>query len=176
MEKRKLFLYIAESLDGFIATEDEDLSWLLSVEGEGDNGYNEFFDTVDTVLMGRVTYDWIMEHENGNFPYRGKESYVFSRTKKTDNEFVKFFDGDISTLIQSLKEKDGKNIWLVGGGKLLHKFLEEKLVDEIIISVAPVLLGKGIPLFLPQNDEMKLKLKRIRQFNQFAELSYEVIK
>ena len=65
MNQRKLVLYIAATLDGYIATKDHNLDWLLSVDGEGDNGYSKFYDTVDTVLMGRITYDWIIDHEKG---------------------------------------------------------------------------------------------------------------
>ncbi|WP_243156519.1 hypothetical protein [Clostridium sp. C8-1-8] len=68
--KRNLVLYIATSLDGYIATEDDSLEWLFKIEGEGDNGYSEFYNTVDTILIGRRTYDWIIEEEKGNFPYK----------------------------------------------------------------------------------------------------------
>lgn len=71
MEQRKLVLYIASSVDGYIATNEHNLDWLFTVDGEGDNGYSKFYDTIDTILIGRVTYDWIIEHENGRFPYQG---------------------------------------------------------------------------------------------------------
>jgi len=72
-------LYFATSLDGYIATEDESLEWLFNVEGEGDNGYSEFYETVDTILMGNKTYEWIIRHETGEFPYKNKDCYVFTR-------------------------------------------------------------------------------------------------
>ncbi len=68
--RRKVIVYIATSLDGYIATKDESLDWLFKVEGEGDNGYSEFYDTIDTIVLGRRTYDWIMNEEKGNFPCR----------------------------------------------------------------------------------------------------------
>ena len=176
MTERKLILYIASSLDGYIATENHNLDWLLTTEGEGDNGYSGFYDTVDTILMGRITYDWIMDYEQGNFPYKGKECYVFSRTKKEDNEYVKFIDDDIVLFTNNLKNKGGKRIWLVGGGNLLDTFIKEKAVDEIIINIAPVLLGKGIPLFKDQSFQTQLSLENVRRYNQFIELHYEVIK
>ena len=77
--QRKVVLFIATSLDGYIATENDSLDWLYKVEGEGDNGYSEFYETVDTILMGRRTYDWILKHVTGDFPYKNKECFVFSR-------------------------------------------------------------------------------------------------
>ncbi|SHN04590.1 Dihydrofolate reductase [Anaerosporobacter mobilis DSM 15930] len=176
MEQRKLVLYIASSLDGYIATNEHNLDWLFSIDGEGDNGYSKFYDTIDTILIGRITYDWIIEHENGRFPYQGKECYVFSKTKKEDNEHVTFIDKNIVQFLQDLKNKNGKNIWLVGGGELLSTFIKEKLVDEIIINIAPTLLGKGIPLFKNNDFQTSLTLKNINRFNQFVELSYEVVR
>ena len=159
MEQRKLVLYIASSLDGYIATNEHNLDWLFSVEGEGDNGYSLFYETIDTILIGRVTYDWIIEHENGRFPYEGKKCYVFSKTKKEDNKHVNFICEDIVRFVIDLKNKNGKNIWLVGGGELLNTFIKEKLVDELIITIAPRLLGKGIHLFKSNNFQTSLALK-----------------
>ncbi|QUH29710.1 dihydrofolate reductase family protein [Vallitalea guaymasensis] len=174
LAKRKLFLYIATSLDGYIATEDDSLEWLFKTEGEGDNGYSEFYNTVDTILIGRRTYDWIIEKEKGNFPYKNKECYIFSRSKSGKNENVEFINQDVVEFTNKIKRLDGGNIWLVGGGNLLHSFIKERLVDEFIITIAPTLLGHGIPLFKKNNFELELKLKNIRKLNQFVELHYEV--
>lgn len=89
-KQRKLVLLIATSLDGYIATKDDSLDWLFKVEGEGDNGISEFYETVDTILMGRKTYDWIITHMTEEFPYKNKECYVFSRQENEDTEDVKF--------------------------------------------------------------------------------------
>ena len=176
LDKRKVVLFIATSLDGYIATEDDSLEWLFKVEGEGDNGYSEFYDTVDTVIMGRRTYDWLLKQESESFPYEGKECYVFSKTLREDNENVQFFSGNVVDFTNQLKNKDGKNIWVMGGGDLIHSFINHKLVDEVIITVSPVLIGKGIPLFKEVDFETELTLKSINRFNQFAELHYEVKK
>lgn len=170
--ERKIVLYIATSLDGYIATEDDSLDWLFKIEGEGDNGYSEFLSSIDTVLLGRRTYDWIMNMEKGDFPYKDKKCYVFSKSKSENNEHVEFVDGDIHEFVKKVKKSDGENIWIVGGGSLLHSFIKEKLVDEFIITVAPTLIGRGIPLFKEMDFEIELILKGIRQFNQFAELRY----
>jgi dihydrofolate reductase len=174
--QRKLVIFIATSLDGYIAREDDSLDWLFNVEGEGDNGYSKFYETVDTILLGRRTYDWIIQHEKGDFPYKNKACYVFSRTPNRDNNYVKFVNEDIVGFINKLKSEEGKNIWLVGGGELIHPFVKEKLIDELIITVAPIVIGKGIPLFKEDEFELELSLKGINRFNQFAELHYEVKK
>ncbi|WP_053361147.1 dihydrofolate reductase family protein [Bacillus sp. FJAT-27251] len=172
--ERRLVLFIAASLDGFIAAEDESLEWLFKVEGEGDNGISEFYDTVDTVLMGKRTYDWIMKHERGEFPYKNKDCYVFTRSKLQDVEHVRFVNEDIKAFTNRLKHQEGESIWLVGGGELLHWFLKEGLVDEFIVTIAPVLLGKGIPLFKGGDYQLDLALTGTRTFNQFVELHYTV--
>lgn len=172
--KRKLILYIATSLDGYIATEEDSLEWLFKTEGEGDNGYSEFYRTVDTILLGRRTYDWIIDKEKGKFPYRNKKCYVFSKSICENNEHVEFINGDIVEFTNEIKKLEGENIWIVGGSNLLHYFMKERLVDEFIISIAPILIGRGIPLFKEIDFEIELKLKGMRQFNQFVELYYEL--
>lgn len=175
-KKRKVVLFIAASLDGYIATEDESLEWLFRVEGEGDNGISEFYDRIDTLLMGRRTYDWVLHHETGEFPYKNKECYVFTRSPMADTEDVTFVNEDVTKFVEKLQQQDGKDIWMVGGGELLKSFLEARLIDEFILTVAPVLLGRGIPLFKEGDYETELVLKRVRNFNQFAELQYELKK
>ena len=174
MSNRKVILYIAMSLDGFIATEEHKLDWLFAVDGVGDNGFSKFYNTIDTILIGNTTYEWIMEQEKGNFPYKDKECYVFSRSVKDNTEYVSFINCDINNLINGLKSHDSKDIWVVGGGELFHTLLGEKLIDEIIVTIAPVLIGKGIPLFIESDFQTHLSLKKINQYNQFVELYYDV--
>ena len=172
--KRNVVLFLASSLDGYIAAKDESLDWLYQVEGEGDNGFSEFYETIDAVLIGRKTYDWMMKQTNGEFPYQGKTCFVFTRKARQPEEHATFIHDGIASFVQQLNAKPGKNIWLVGGGDLLHAFLQQQLVDEIILTIAPVVLGRGIPLFHEKNSQISLSLKRIRTFNQFAELHYAV--
>lgn len=173
MQKRNLILFIAASLDGYIATKEELLDWLFSVEGEGDNGYSEFYETVDTVLMGKKTYDWVIDHAE-DFPYQNKTCYVFTRSDVEDTEHVQFVQDDVVSFMNKLKKQEGKNIWLVGGGELVSTFLKERLLDELILTVAPVLLGSGIPLFKEGQNQADFILKGTRTFNQFVELHYKV--
>jgi len=87
-----------------------------------------------------------MKQEKGEFPYQTKACYVFSRSHLANTNHVKFVNEDIATFTDNLKKEEGKNIWIVGGGDLLHTFLKEKLVDELIVTVAPTIIGEGIPL------------------------------
>lgn len=170
---RKIVLYIAVSLDGYIATKDDCLEWLFKTEGEGDNGYSDFYNTIDTIILGRRTYEWILNQEGDNFPYKGKQCYVFSNTRHGKDQNVIFVNGNIAELAEKLKQTDGKNIWIVGGGELLHGFMEQRLVDEWIINIAPTIIGDGIPLFKKLDFETRLILKDVRRINQFTELHYE---
>lgn len=171
---RKLILYTASSLDGYLAREDHALDWLFDVEQDGDTGYGDFYSTVDTILIGRKTYEQILILENGGFPYKGKECYVFSRTPQESTEHVSFVDSELVDFTKKLKARDGGNIWLVGGGDLLHTFLKEGLVDEFMIQIAPIVIGSGIPLFNFNNLEVKLDLKDVTRFGQFAQMHYVV--
>lgn len=173
-KKRKLVVFIATSLDGYIATKEDSLEWLFKVDGEGDNGYSEFYETVDSVVMGKRTYDWLMQQDLEEFPYKNKECYVFTRASLEDTEDVKFVNEEVTKFVEKLMNQQGKSIWVVGGGDLLHSFIKEKLVDEFIITVAPTILGNGIPLFKEGDYQLDLSLRSTRNFNQFVELHYEV--
>lgn len=172
MEERTVVLFIAPTVDGYIASEDDSLEWLFEVEGEGDNGTSEFYETVDTILFGKRTYDWILEHDSKDFPYKDKKCYVFSRSAHPDTEDVTFVNEDVKEFVEKLKAQDGQKIWLMGGGELIHDFLEKNLIDEFFITIAPALIGRGIPLFKEGDYDIRLKLEGVRTFNQFVELHY----
>lgn len=174
MSKRKVILYIGISLDGYIATGDDSLEWLLSTPGSGDNGFGEFYDTVETIIMGRRTYDWIMEQEHGRFPYVGKECYVYTTQTLTDTEHVKFTSLSPDELIAGLKT-EGKKIWIVGGSQIIDLVRQKNLIDEYVLNIAPVILGKGIPLFC-EGERENLVFDGARTFGQFLEVSYHARK
>ena len=173
-DERKIVCYIAESLDGYIATEDDSLDWLFKVEGEGDAGYAEFMETIDTVVMGRRTYDWVMEMEKDEYPYEGLQSYIYSRSVKDSSPAsdIEFTDMDIPAFADKLKSTSGKNIWVIGGSELLAGFMEAGLIDELIISIAPVVIGRGIPLFQKSSLMTEYKLKDVKRYGEFAQLHY----
>jgi len=171
--ERKIVLYIATSVDGFIAKENGDINWLHEVEsqGEGDSGYEEFYNNIDTVLIGKKTYDQIFSLVD-EFPYVGKKCYVFSRSKIGKDDYVEYVNGDLFSFTKKIKAEEGKDIWLVGGGELFNSFLKENLVDEIIITVIPIILGKGIPLFNNDNSGYNLTLKKTTAYGEFVQLHY----
>lgn len=171
--ERKVVLFIAASLDGYIARENGSLDWLTAVDGEGDNGFTAFYKTIDTLIMGKATYDHLMTLVK-EFPHADKTCYVFSRSEKREDPYVEFIDEDIGHFTRRLKNQAGSNIWLVGGGDLLDGFIKEKLVDEWMVTISPIVLGKGVPLFKPNNPEIKLELKEQKRFGQFVQLHYLV--
>jgi dihydrofolate reductase len=169
--KRKIILYIASSLDGYIATKSDGLDWLFM---DQDYGYSEFIKNIDTVLMGRLTYQLILSF--GDYPYKGTEGFVFSRKEtRPKDEHVTFVSSDIKTFINDLKNKPGKNIWLVGGGELNRTFLELGLIDEFIISLHPILLGDGLPMFPPSFPQTELIFKNCQSFDSgLVQLTYQL--
>jgi len=149
---RKIVLFIATSLDGFIAGKDGDTDWLFT---DGDFGYNDFYQSIDTTLMGYNTYYYIRHFPE--FPYPDKKNYVFTRKHRNeDDNPVEFIMGDVVEFTHKLKKAGGKNIWLVGGSQINSIMLNAGLIDQMIISVHPVALGQGIKLF---RDESLKKLR-----------------
>lgn len=170
-QPRKIILFIATSLDGYIAMENGDINWLNNVKGEGDNGFAEFYQTIDTIVMGKTTYEHVLTLAE-QFPHSDKKCYVFSTSSTGNNVYVEFVLGDVVIFTRNLQHQAGENIWLVGGSGLLDQFLKENLVDEFIITVAPIILGKGIPLFKKDNPRLQLSLKGSKQFGEFVQLHY----
>lgn len=151
---RQVILFIATSLDGYIARPDGAIDWLFT---DQDYGYPAFYAGVDTVLMGRRTYDQTMTL--GEYPYGGKEVYVFSRGRgRSRDDRLAFVSEDPAAFVKRLVAKPGKNIWLVGGAELVQSFQHYGLIDEFIISIHPVILGSGIPLFRSPSPSSRLIL------------------
>lgn len=162
---RKVFIFIASSLDGYIARLDEDLSFLSIVQKEGeDYGYSDFIKNVDTVIMGRKTYDWIMK-EVHKFPHADKESYIITRTPRAAKGKIKFYSESLSELILRIKSKKGKNIFIDGGAEIIDILLKENLIDEFIVSIIPILLGDGIRLFKDGRTEQQLSLVNVKSYD-----------
>lgn len=156
--KRKLVLHLAVSLDGYIASEDGSYDWIV---GDGDAALNtenklnfdKFLEDVDIVVMGKNCYDQNMHNE-----YKNKKVYVATSQKLENQDNLHFISGDIVKIIQEEKEKEGKDIFLFGGGKLIDSFVKADIIDEYIIGIVPIILGKGRPLFLGDNPTIKLHL------------------
>lgn len=150
MNNRRVKLYISMSLDGFIATKEDDLSWLSRIEKEGeDYGYEKFNASVDTYIVGRATYDIILKLTGGHFPQADKfDCYVLTRDIRPSEYGVNFYTGSLEALITELKTKPGKDIYCDGGAQVVQLLMENQLIDEYIISVIPIILGDGKRLFL----------------------------
>lgn len=156
---RKVFIFIATSLDGYIAKADDDIGFLAQVEKPGeDYGYSKFIDSVDTIILGRKTYDKVLSM-GSELPYGKREIYVMTRTPRADEGNVHFYAGKVADLISSLRGVEGKHIYCDGGAEVIHQLLTNDLIDEMIISIIPVLLGDGISLFKGGLQEKKITLQ-----------------
>jgi len=157
---RTLSLFIATSLDGYIAKPNDDLSFLKLVEKEGeDYGYAEFTSTIDTIIIGRKTYDYVLKEIGASHYDNGdKNIYVITRTEKPGVGRTTFYTGDLTKLIQQLKSGNGKNIYCDGGAEIINELLKDDLIDEFIISIVPVLVGNGTRLFKDNRPEQELEL------------------
>ncbi|GBO51644.1 dihydrofolate reductase [Pseudanabaena sp. lw0831] len=165
----QLILYIASSLDGYLARTSGAVDWLFT---DQDYGYTDFFASIDRLLIGRITYEQILTF--GEYPYAGKQGFVFSRTMRRDHdENVNFVAGDLVSFVKNLKLQNGKDIWLVGGAAIAKTCLENNLVDKLILSIHPIILGEGIVLFQPPLPTLSLKLEHCQTFDTgLVQLTY----
>jgi dihydrofolate reductase len=174
-DMRKVKLFIASSLDCYIARQDGGIDWLFT---DDDYGYTKFYDSIDTIIVGRKSYDQSLTFDD--YPYKGKKVYVFTRKKirKNNNEQdVEYIDTNIQDFVTSLTQSIGKDIWLIGGGEIVSVLLNAGLVDEIILSIHPIILGTGIPLLRDIQKEVKLKLENSLSFDSgLTQLYYKVLK
>jgi dihydrofolate reductase len=174
MNKREVILYIAMSLDGFIATKNGDISWLSMVENPPeDYGYYDFVKSVDTVIMGRKTYEKVLSF-GIEFPHKDKKCYVLSKSKLGSDENVEFYQGDLKELIFQIRQKEGKHIYCDGGAEVVSELLKQNLIDRFIISIIPILLGNGIRLFQNGQQSNKLLLIKSQSFSSgLVQVEYE---
>lgn len=174
LTKRAVILYIAMSLDGYIAKPNDDLDFLSIVEQEGqDYGYAAFVKTVDTVIVGRRTYDKVLSM-GYEFPHTDKDAYIITRTARPNIGTIKFYTGDLKTLVAQLKAERGKNIFCDGGAETVNELLKADLIDELIISIIPILIGNGIKLFNNGRPEQRLELVSVKSFDKrLTQLHYK---
>lgn len=159
---RKLILYTAATLDGFIAGPNGELDWLEQPASptepaaeeapQPDYGFSALMESIDTTLQGTATYELAAGFTDD--PYPGKTNYVFTRKSPPppDTDIWRFISGDIVAFVRELKEQPGAGIWLVGGGQINTIMLNAGLIDEIVVTYVPIVLGAGIPLFAPGAD------------------------
>lgn len=171
---RKVTFGGANSLDNFIARKDDEVDWLLWNK-EVQQILKDYWKTIDTVVMGRRTYE-VSERMGGGGGQAGVKTYVCSRTiKKRNKKNLTFVSEDACDLVRRLKAEEGKDICVLGGGVLAKSLFEADLIDEIGFNIHPVLLGSGIPLFYEMSHQIDLELKECRELsNGCVFLSYEV--
>jgi dihydrofolate reductase len=173
---RKLTFGGANSLDNYFARPDHAVDWLLW-SNEAAEVMNDYWKSIDTVLMGRKTYEIATKNsksKKGGYP--GVATYVFSRTLDKAPKNVTLIRDNAADFVRDLKQQPGKDICLMGGGDLARTFFEAGLIDEIGFNIHPVLLGSGIPLFHPMNRQINLELKECRPFkNGCVYVTYKVL-
>ncbi len=176
----KIVLYIATSIDGFIAKPDGNLDWLTHFPNptNEDYGYNELLCNCESIILGRKTFTEINKFDI-EWPYSNHKTYVISHQKnfKINSPNTKLYNGNLKDLIKKIKNNTSKNCWVVGGGKLVESLLNQNLIDEMIISIIPVLLGHGIPLFYESNSESKWELNDVQKYDSgILTLTYNKVK
>jgi dihydrofolate reductase len=159
-KERKIITHIATSADGYIARPDGDVEW-LNRRPHVDYGMRAFYGTIDTILWGRKTYDWLINY----YKKRGKTkglfdtkvaNYVFSRKPpKRAADGVEFVREPLKAFAKRLRAMPGKHIWMMGGGELIASFLDAGEIDEFDIHVIPVFIGEGIPLIAPRHRDVE---------------------
>ena len=180
--KRRIVVYIATSADGYIARPDGDVEWLNRLPRTVDHGMREFYRTIDTILWGRKTYDWVLRYYRNEGRTTDQafdaelNNYVFShRPPEQQARGVKFVSEPVKAFAERLRATRGKHVWLMGGGGLIASFLDAGEIDEFDIHVMPVLIGEGIPLVAPRHRDVPLRLKSSQKYSDgVLRVRYEV--
>jgi dihydrofolate reductase len=171
--------FVAASLDGYIADEHDNLDWLLQLDAEDpSNPYPSFIEDVGAIAMGATTYEWILDHDPGPWPYAATPTWVFTHRELPAKQgvAVTFTADPVDIVHRSMVEAaGGKNVWLVGGGELVGQFLDHDLLDELWLTLTPVVLGSGAPL-LPRRRTEPMRLTHLQQAPQatFVHLRYSL--
>ena len=179
--------YAAATLDGYIAESDDTLDWLLKYEGEFEGadsdesqaGYEGFYEGIGALVMGSVTYEWVLEHV-GRWPYAGKPTWVLSTRELDradgDDVDVRVVDAQVPDLIDEMVAAAGdQDLWIVGGGNVASQFADHGLLDRLEVTVIPVVLGEGKPLFARRLSGGSMQLLGVRTFSSgMIGLTYEL--
>ncbi|WP_199031354.1 dihydrofolate reductase family protein [Ralstonia sp. ASV6] len=178
--------YAATSLDGFIATTDHSLDWLMQFGSLDGTSYDGFIRDVGALAMGASTYEWLLRElvkpgtaQAAPWPYT-QPTWVFTSRKLpvVEGADVRFAQGDVVPVHQQMRAAaNGKNVWIVGGGELAGQFLDRDLLDELIVQIMPVVLGSGLPLLPRAVVTPALKLTSVTPYKEtFVEMRYEVVR
>lgn len=167
---RKVILNLAVSLDGFIEGPNGEYDWCFT---DQDYGMTDFMERIDAVLFGRKSYELLIEMDKN--PYPDKAKYVFSRTIQALDSHTMIISKEAEEEVKKLKKGDGKDIWLFGGAELTTTFINARLIDELLLSIHPILLGSGKPLFAGLNERSHFKLLDAKTFDTgLVQVSYKL--
>jgi dihydrofolate reductase len=180
---RKIIAYLATSADGYIARPDGDVEWLNRRPHDVDYGMKKFYASIDTILWGRKTYDWLLDYSRQRGQTTGLfdtnvANYVFSRKPpKRTPAGVEFVTQSVKSFARRLRAAPGKHVWMMGGASLIASFLDAGELDEFDIHVIPVLIGEGIPLIAPRHRDIELRLLGSKRYQDgVVRLRYEVLR
>lgn len=172
---RKIILYVAVSLDGYIADHNGNVDRLTGKEPDydGDYGYAEFLSSIDTVVMGMNTYQQIVtELSPESWPYPSLKSYIFTHQERDDRRGIAFIQRKPEKFLAELREKPGKDIWVCGGSNLANQLIDAGMIDEFHLHIMPVVLGGGVPLFNKPHPGLQLCIKSIKEVNGVINVVY----
>jgi dihydrofolate reductase len=174
MSRTGVTLYIATSVDGYVADTEGGVGWLDEFGEETVAGFGAFFETVDCLVVGSATYEQVRGF--GEWPYGDRPTYVFThRDLPRATEAVEFVAGDPAAVVAELREQYD-HVWLVGGAALARSFLRAREIDTLRLSLVPILLGDGIPLFAGEYDRQRLRLRATTTHGSgIVEHHYEVL-
>lgn len=173
---RRVVLFIAMSLDGYIADSEGGVDWLKGQDEDGEDidVYSDFVKGVDTVVMGWNTYHQVTtELSPSEWIYADLDSYVVTHRDAVSTEKITFSWENPCDLVKRLAKEEGKDIWICGGAEIIRQLMQEDLIDLYYISVIPVILGKGIRLFGGLDREIGLRLRETQSYNGITDLVYE---
>ena len=168
-----VYFYGCISIDGYLADKNHNLDWLYQTCDIEETDYASFYDSMDIAIMGKRTFDEIAGMENIDSQYPTTQNYVFTHAETLSARGFTPVNGDVIEFINQIE--NDKNIWLVGGNTIIAPLLDNDMVDHLIIQIAPVLLGAGIPLFSQKENLKRFYLKDVKRYGQFAELVYSKI-
>lgn len=168
-----VFFYGCITLDGYLADKNHNLEWLYQSGSAEETEYEKFYKSMDITIMGKRTFNEIKGLENIESIYPTTENYVFTHDESIP---VKGFMPVSCDIVDFVKQIEGdKNVWIVGGNTLLAPLLDQDMIDCMVIQIAPVLLGAGIPLFAQKEALKRFHLTEVKKYGQFAELVYRRI-
>lgn len=165
-----VYFYGCVTMDGYLADKSHNLDWLYQTGTVEETGYDNFYKDMDITIMGKRTFAEIEKVDNAAAMHPTTQNYVFTHSDTLSQKGFIPIKGDVVEFVKKIDKS--KNIWVIGGNTILSPLLDHNMVDNIILQIAPVLLGKGIPLFAQKEALMRFNLKEVKKYGQFAELVY----